>query len=139
MNDVINWSPGLTLEAVEKEVILRAFRHYRGNKTITSNALGISIRTLDSKLEKYELDGKQAKASDDERSNERLAFLARQRGSFGTEAAQGSQMLHGAPTGIPMESVANTSEKQAVPVSERAKVQVVLPKQAPEGNPRKAR
>lgn len=50
------WNPGLTLEELEKQAIEKAFRFYQGNKTHTANALGISIRTLDAKLEKYEHD-----------------------------------------------------------------------------------
>ena len=65
MNEAINWSPGVTLENVEKQVILAAFRHFRGNKTVTANALGIAIRTLDNKLEKYEADGKAEKERQD--------------------------------------------------------------------------
>lgn len=47
------WQPGMSLEDVEKEVILKAFRFYQQNKTHTAHSLGIAIRTLDAKLEKY--------------------------------------------------------------------------------------
>ena len=47
------WQPGLTLEQVEKEVILQAMRFYHNNKTQTARSLGIAIRTLDHKLERY--------------------------------------------------------------------------------------
>lgn len=47
------WQPGVTLDQVEKEVILKALSFYHGNKTVTARALGIAIRTLDNKLEKY--------------------------------------------------------------------------------------
>lgn len=47
------WQPGVTLEELEKAAILKALRFHGGNKTVTANALGIAIRTLDSKLEKY--------------------------------------------------------------------------------------
>jgi hypothetical protein len=39
MNGIIVWSPGVSLEAVEKQVIQRAIDHYRGNKTATAGAL----------------------------------------------------------------------------------------------------
>lgn len=58
MTENIVWTPGVTLEQIEKDVILKAFRFFRGNKTTTANALGIAIRTLDHKLEKYEAEGK---------------------------------------------------------------------------------
>jgi hypothetical protein len=78
--ELITWSPGVTLAAIEKDVILKAFRHHRGNKTQTSISLGISIRTLDNKLELYAREGKeneirleQQRARDDE-------FIRRSRG-----------------------------------------------------------
>jgi transcriptional regulator with PAS, ATPase and Fis domain len=52
---MIHWQPGMTLEEVEKQVILKAFQFYNRNKTHTAKALDIAIRTLDSKLEKYAL------------------------------------------------------------------------------------
>lgn len=50
---MINWQPGITLEEIEKEVILKALQFYHGNKTHTANALGISIRTIQNKLAQY--------------------------------------------------------------------------------------
>lgn len=50
---MINWSPGQTLEQIEKQVILQAYRFYEQNKTHTAAALGISIRTLDGRLADY--------------------------------------------------------------------------------------
>ena len=58
LRDVLYWSPGVTLELVEKQVIIKAYKHFKNNKTATANALGIAIRTLDAKLEKYEYDNK---------------------------------------------------------------------------------
>lgn len=53
-----SWRPGETLESIEKDAILQAYRFHEENKTQTSSALGISIRTLDAKLEKYKEDAK---------------------------------------------------------------------------------
>lgn len=47
------WTPGMTLEDIKKQVILAALRHYGGNKTKTAEALDISVRTIDYKLEQY--------------------------------------------------------------------------------------
>lgn len=52
MSQII-WSPGVTLEQIEKQVILKAFSFFDCNKTRTADALGIAVRTLDAKLEKY--------------------------------------------------------------------------------------
>jgi Bacterial regulatory protein, Fis family len=47
------WQPGITLEQIEREVILKALRFYQGNKTQTARALGVAVRTIDNKLECY--------------------------------------------------------------------------------------
>jgi DNA-binding NtrC family response regulator len=57
---MILWQPGVTLEDIEKQVIQKAFSFYRGNKTATAKSLGIAIRTLDAKLEKYDKQDKKA-------------------------------------------------------------------------------
>lgn len=55
------WQVGMTLEDVEKEVIEKSLRFYGGNKTHTANSLGIAIRTLDAKLEKFGINRKEVK------------------------------------------------------------------------------
>jgi DNA-binding NtrC family response regulator len=50
---MIRWTPGYTIESVEKEIIMQALSFYQGNKTQTAQALGIAIRTLDNKLAQY--------------------------------------------------------------------------------------
>ena len=50
---MINWTPGVTLDDVEKQVILKAISFFGGNKTVTARTLGIAVRTLDYKLERY--------------------------------------------------------------------------------------
>lgn len=52
----ITYMPGVTLYEIEKAYIIKAFRFYQGNKTMTARSLGIAIRTLDNKLLQY--DGK---------------------------------------------------------------------------------
>ncbi len=49
----VNWSPGQTLDDVERHVILEALDFHNGNRTHTARALGISIRTLRNKLADY--------------------------------------------------------------------------------------
>lgn len=43
----------MKLEAVEQQIIEYTLRYFSGNKTKTAQSLGISIRTIDNKLEKY--------------------------------------------------------------------------------------
>lgn len=79
-NNMIVWSPGCTLEAVEEQIIKRALTFYKGNKTMTAQSLGIAIRTLDNKLEKYfEVEKKNEENSKDEKKR-REEFIARCRG-----------------------------------------------------------
>lgn len=121
MDGHITWSPGVTLEAIEKETILKAFRFYRGNKTATANALGIAIRTLDNKLERYELDAKEAeKGLNDVRAKE-LEYQKRARGIETT--VQAGTPNKSAPQGVRVEPVTQDSAQQPVPMPQREKVQ----------------
>lgn len=79
---MIVWSPGVTLEAVEEQIIKRALAHYQGNKTMTAQVLGIAVRTLDNKLEKYFQDEKKHEQSMQEEKKRREDFLARCRGKL---------------------------------------------------------
>lgn len=51
------WQPGITLEEVERNTILTALRFYQGNRTKTSDALKMAVRTLQNKITKYEAEG----------------------------------------------------------------------------------
>lgn len=54
----MTWQMGQTLADIEKETILQAFKFFQNNKTHTARSLGISIRTLDHKLDQYKGGGK---------------------------------------------------------------------------------
>ena len=51
----VHWYHGMKLSDVERLVIIRAYSFYGRNKTKTAEGLGISIRTLDGRLEEYGL------------------------------------------------------------------------------------
>lgn len=59
----VTWQPGLTMAALEREVILAAFRFYDGNKTATARALDLDIKTISTRLEKYADDDVKAEAA----------------------------------------------------------------------------
>lgn len=141
MEREIQWAPGVTLDAIEKQVILMAFRFYRGNKTATSNALGIAIRTLDNKLDRYMAEN----LADIERQNrerkDRTEFLKRQRGGHpatdigngetpATDSTPAGADVPKNHTGFRVEPTHKAPEKHAVPVSQRKEVQDVLPADA---------
>ena len=47
----------LTMEELEKNHILRALESTSGNRTKTSELLGINVRTLRNKIRQYKLEG----------------------------------------------------------------------------------
>lgn len=137
MNEMI-WAPGTTLEMIEKRVILDAFKFYQGVKTVTAQSLGIAIRTLDAKLEKYKLDDAQEKERQDGELEKRREFLKRQRGSFdgGNQDIHDSSAIKAGPAvdhagaGVHLESAIGVTAKHAVPLPERKEVQSVSPQLA---------
>jgi hypothetical protein len=152
MNEgMIFWTPGITLENVEEQVIKAAFKFYHSNKTATANALKISIRTLDSKLEKYEHDAKlRSIAADQQRARDR-DYLERARGpkqinGFATSTPQkdeqiggGATDMHGAAAGLCLEPTKEAAPEQQVPVPIKQEVQKVLPQQPAARSSQRAR
>ncbi len=151
MDQFIIWSPGVTLDSIEKQVILKAFRFYRGNKTATAQALGIAIRTLDNKLTAYEADGKAEKEREEDGKQQRAEWLKRQRGTVGTniDDADTHVKQHATTTegtrsestsaGVRVESADKSAAQSPVSLPERAQVQGVLPKQAAQSGARRSR
>lgn len=56
MTDV-NWSPGMSFETLEKNVLIRAMRHYGNNRELVAQVLGISRRTLAQRIVDFKKDG----------------------------------------------------------------------------------
>ena len=128
------WSPGMTLDDMEKLIIIKAYSFYRGNKTMTSNSLGIAIRTLDNKLERYEADAIRLREKQALEREAELRALDRMRGinpgdegSYDANKAR-TELLNGNATGVRLESSTDVSKEQSVSLQERKKVQKVLPK-----------
>jgi hypothetical protein len=135
MTDAIIWSPGMTLESMEKQVILKAFRYFRGNKTQCAIALGIAIRTLENKLEKYEQDGEGQRIAEQREAEQRDAQLRRARGIVGQTIEQtGDRVLHRPDSGVRVEPSVEASAQHAVPLPQRQEIQSVLPKHASAGS-----
>jgi len=131
MDSQVMWSPGMKLEVLEKLCIEKAFRFYHNNKTATANSLGISIRTLDNKLEKYEMEGIENEASNTRRKQEREDHLRRARGEpvqYDTAATPKlNTYVPKTKTRVGLQPIANASTQQPVSMQERAEVQEVLP------------
>lgn len=150
----IAWSPGITLDAIEKMVILKAYYHFRNNKTTTAKSLGISIRTLDTRLEQYEMELIAEEERQHHEQRKRTEFLARQRGNppnnIGVPFTPGSSAhlrnhesyerhFPGPETRVRMESIANASEKSPLSLPERSEIQTMLPKNTSPGSKIKGR
>lgn len=135
---IIIWSPGVTLEAVEQQVIIKAYEYFKYNKSATARALGIVPNTLDSKLEKYEQQKRDIQSASDAERKRREEFLARARG-VGTTPNNVNGGIPVAP-GVRVEPVKVASPQQPVPMPERQEVKAVLPQQPAtrgRGRPRK--
>ncbi len=156
----VNWVPGITLDEMEKNCILAAFRFYRGNKTHTASALGISIRTLEHKMERYEADKLRERERDEQDRKHAESELDRMRGpqltkqfaigssdQWATPDAASSTIGQrtkddskkneangkggNSPTnGVRMEPTAQTKPEHAVPVSQRKETEALLSRQA---------
>ena len=88
MNEVI-WSPGVTLENIEEQVIKKAYAHFQQNKLATANSLGISERTLYSKLAQYEQQEKRSKEEAELRRKNAEEYQLKWRGLAHTAPNEG--------------------------------------------------
>ena len=129
MNQQVYWSPGVTLEQIEKQVILNAYKFYRGNATQTAISLGINEKTIRNKLEKYEQDAKAQRDFEERDAADRETQLKRARGIMPSNP-QESPRIYGTDAGVHSQPSFEAPEKHAVPVQEPEKVQSVLPKHA---------
>lgn len=141
MNDMIMWSPGVSLDDIERQVIQKAYQFYQRNKTATAVALGISVRTIDNKLERYALEAKEAEERNADARAARTAHLARARGihpaQFDTSTGQAPSYEAQVRNG--MEPPSHFATQPDMPVQERQEVQGVLPKNAAYGGTGKRR
>jgi hypothetical protein len=131
---MIQWAPGLTLESVEQMIIVQAIKFYGGNKTKTADSLGIAIRTLDNKLEKYDADRRDAASAAERERKNREEWLHKHRAS-----AQKIDGLSSPDSGTRVEPVIEVTAKPKVSMPQRAQVQEVLPRQVAQGNKPKGR
>lgn len=97
MTGQIVWSPGVKLEEIERQVILTAYRHFQSNKAATAIALGIAVRTLDAKLERYEADAKAQRQRDAEAQIQQDSFMLRARGLAPSQMVSATPPLRAEP------------------------------------------
>ena len=53
VNGILNFSIGTPLADAQREIILATLQHFSGNKRLTAQALGISLKTLYNRLKEY--------------------------------------------------------------------------------------
>lgn len=147
------WTPGQTLEGIEKEAIKKAYQFYQQNKTQTAASLGISIRTLDNKLEKYETEDAEMKVRQDEYERREEDYRKRARGNVGQinaaanspvnfetkENARSSKAGDAFESGLRMESTQRAPTQHEMPLPKREEVQSLSSKHASVSNTRKPR
>lgn len=51
---MFTWTPGQTIELLEREAVLQSMRYFRGNMASAARALGITERTIRRKLGDYQ-------------------------------------------------------------------------------------
>jgi hypothetical protein len=143
MSGIITWTPGMKLEDIERQVIQTAYAFYGKNKTATSNALGIAIRTLDAKLEKYESDDAAIRTRQDADRQRERDFLLRSRGIHQSTRSPGG-IVSGEDNAsvsarLRVESPQEAPAKPIVPMQERKEVQKMLSGQDRPSGPHKGR
>lgn len=131
----LNWQPGMTLEAIEEHAIKQAFQFYQGNKSATSRALDISVRTLETKLEKYGADEATLTQRTLDRKAKSDAWLRRARGlpaepGDDVHTTPGSHPRASAESRMDVQSAEGARAEQSVPLSKRQEVQEVSSKSA---------
>lgn len=146
--DLIIWTPGVTLAEIERQVIEKSFAFYKGNKSATARALGVTVKTLDNKFERYASDdaaANEAKAYDERRRQELL-----ERSRYGTGAGISNPLVPStAPSrrDVPphvergVEPASDVSAPEPLPMSDGQEFSGVLPSDAPprrRGRPRSA-
>lgn len=77
---MVIWTPGMTLEQLERQTIMKAIAVYGYNKSAAARALGITYRTIENKMVKYEKDDEARKEKEVMDKAKREAQLMRARG-----------------------------------------------------------
>lgn len=135
---MISWSPGTTLDEIEKQVILAALGHFRNNKTATANALGITARTIDNKIALYAKEKAKQEEANAEARRRAEEHLARARG-LPVTAEQCASPSAQAWVGDGPQSPKDFGAQHPMSMPKREEVQDMLPQQAAVGGSGKSR
>lgn len=81
-HDSISWGPGVTLESVTRFWCEKAVHYFKDNKAAAARSLGVDVRTLTAKLEKYAADDAEATRAQEERKQKEEEWLLKSRGQL---------------------------------------------------------
>lgn len=56
MNDRRTWKPGKSISEIEREELIAALWHFDGRTDKVAESLGVSVRTVQNKILRYDLD-----------------------------------------------------------------------------------
>lgn len=125
------WSPGVSLEAMERQIVIAAYAFYKQNKTATAQSLGIAIRTLDAKLEKYAMDNLEQEMREDDARARREDFRRRERAipqGAGYDNGATPRVVFGKENGdktgggVPVQSAIEPAEKSGMSLPKRKEI-----------------
>lgn len=136
----INWSPGVTLQSIVRQTIQRAMQFYHGNKSAVANALGITVKTLDSKLEIYAQEDKHQLEFQEYEARKKQYLLLRARGIDPGETERAffeGQTGHSISKGLEKKPAVGPTENDELSLSKQKAVSKVLPVQTSESSIRK--
>lgn len=164
-NLIITWSPGHTLDSLEKQVIEAAWTYYRKNKSLTASSLGITVRTLENKLKQYEQEDADARERNEFDKRRRNILERRSLGKTVTDAElasigldrlgrplnrsdaekiiaaedQATRDRDEAAAGNGVESSSRLPTQPRLPVQERSEIQSMSFSDSAKGNSRRTR
>lgn len=126
----LQWTPGMTLEWFERQAVLAAYKYFQGNKSQTADALGITLKTLYSKLEAYGFHEGATATTAKENQAGNIPRVTQK--NEGTKPA--SVQAEG---GVRVQPTVETPSQLPVSVQQREKVQTLPPKQSTGNTPKR--
>ncbi len=141
---ILNFNPGLNEETVLKIYTQLMMEFFQGNKTRAAIAMGISVSTLDRRLDKYHGDIINERIKLDQIKRNQEDISRRLRGlPVGSSVYQDHQInsfgIPQAEARVHVEPAAEISKEQSVPVPDWSEVQALPSQPAPGHRERKRR
>lgn len=80
LNKPLHWSPGVSIDEVLRQVVLKAVHFYRGDKAAAARSIDVPIAYIEEKLLQHDVQQKAYEQKISEIKNRQLAFVERSRG-----------------------------------------------------------